>query len=60
MKPDINCIKLFSVFKHRFVITDCDEYVLKYLEAHSDQYPSTTIASIREKHGRPSPKVVGE
>ena len=41
-----------EVFKHRFVIQDADEYVLKYLEAHAREYPIDTINSIREKHYR--------
>ena len=44
---------LIQIFKHRFRITDADEYVLKYLESHAQIYPITTINSIREKHGRP-------
>lgn len=48
------------IFKHRFVITNCDEYVLKTLEANADQYPVATINSIREKHGKSSPLRVDE
>lgn len=44
---------LIQIFKHRFRITDADEYVLKYLESHARVYPIATINSIREKHGRP-------
>lgn len=40
------------VFKHRFIITDADEYVLKYLEANSDEYPKETILSLRQKLGK--------
>ncbi|XP_015780659.1 PREDICTED: EF-hand domain-containing protein 1-like [Acropora digitifera] len=43
---------LIQIFKHRFRITDADEYVLKYLESHARTYPIATINSIREKHGR--------
>nr|CAB3241327.1 EFHC1 [Phallusia mammillata] len=39
-----------QVFKHRFVITNCDEYVLNYLEKCADQYPGATINSIRAIH----------
>ena len=42
------------VFKHRFIITDADEYVLKYLEANADRFPKETIDSIRQKHGKPA------
>jgi hypothetical protein len=41
-----------QVFKHRFTITNCDEYVLKILEQNPDQYPADTINSIRATHGR--------
>ena len=44
---------LIHIFKHRFRITDADEYVLKYLESHARTYPIATINSIREKHGKP-------
>jgi len=37
------------VLKHRFVITNADEYVLKYLEANESQYPVSTIDSLRNK-----------
>jgi len=36
------------VLKHRFVITNADEYVLKYLEANSGRFPSATIESLRQ------------
>lgn len=39
------------IFKHRFIITDADEYVLKYLEANAATFPAGTIGSIRQKHG---------
>ncbi|XP_078481213.1 EFHC1 [Ciona intestinalis] len=39
-----------QVFKHRFVITNCDEYVLKVLQQDADQYPVSTIQSIRTIH----------
>ena len=35
------------VLKHRFIITNADEYVLKYLEANESQYPKETIESLR-------------
>jgi hypothetical protein len=28
-----------EVFRHRFVITGADQYVLKYMEEHSNQFP---------------------
>ncbi|KAM6953937.1 EF-hand domain-containing protein 1 [Aplochiton taeniatus] len=40
-----------EVLRHRFVLTDADHYVLKYLESISDQIPSETLASHRRRHG---------
>jgi len=44
-----------TVLKHRFVITNADQYVLKYLEANENQYPKSTIESLRNgiKSNRP-------
>jgi len=43
---------VIEVFNHRFVITDADEYVLKYLESCAGKFPLATINSIRIKHGK--------
>ncbi|KAL0965069.1 hypothetical protein UPYG_G00276340 [Umbra pygmaea] len=40
-----------EVFRHRFVLTDADHYVLKYLESTSDQIPSHTMRSLRQRLG---------
>ncbi|KAM3861068.1 EF-hand domain-containing protein 1 [Diretmus argenteus] len=40
-----------EVFGHRFVLTDADHYVLKYLESISDQIPSQTLDSMRQRLG---------
>ncbi|XP_033109623.1 EF-hand domain-containing protein 1-like [Anneissia japonica] len=39
------------VFNHRFVITDADDYVLLYLEAHQQDFPGVqkTIESLRQR-----------
>lgn len=39
-----------EVFKHRFIITDADKYVLKYMEARASEFPTETIESLRRKH----------
>ncbi|CAL8318026.1 unnamed protein product [Merluccius merluccius] len=39
------------VFSHRFVLTDADHYVLKYLESVSDQIPNHTLDSLRNRLG---------
>lgn len=38
-----------AVFSHRFVLTDADHYVLTYLEANSNDIPSETLDSLRQK-----------
>nr|XP_023678467.1 EF-hand domain-containing protein 1-like [Paramormyrops kingsleyae] len=40
-----------EVFRHRFVLTDADHYVLKYLETISEQIPSQTLSSLRQHLG---------
>uniref|UniRef100_A0A668ADW0 EF-hand domain (C-terminal) containing 1 n=1 Tax=Myripristis murdjan TaxID=586833 RepID=A0A668ADW0_9TELE len=40
-----------EVFSHRFVLTDADHYVLKYLESVSDQIPCKTLDSLRQRLG---------
>ncbi|KAK5611875.1 hypothetical protein CRENBAI_007923 [Crenichthys baileyi] len=40
-----------DVFSHRFLLTNADHYVLKYLESISSQIPSQTLDSLREKLG---------
>ncbi|XP_052097106.1 EF-hand domain-containing protein 1-like [Mytilus californianus] len=40
---------VIDVFKHRFVITNADEYVLKYMEDHSAQFPAETVQTLRER-----------
>jgi hypothetical protein len=39
-----------EVLKHKFIITDADLYVLKYMEANKDQFPDDVIESLRKKH----------
>ena len=41
-----------EVFKHKFIITDADEYVLKYMEARASEFPVDTIESLRKKHDK--------
>uniref|UniRef100_A0A8C3G5F6 EF-hand domain (C-terminal) containing 1 n=1 Tax=Cyclopterus lumpus TaxID=8103 RepID=A0A8C3G5F6_CYCLU len=38
-----------EVYGHRFVLTDADHYVLKYLEANTGQIPLQTLDSLRQK-----------
>lgn len=39
-----------EVFKHKFVITDADLYVLKYMEANRESFPIEVIESLKKKH----------
>ncbi|KAL7872525.1 hypothetical protein SRHO_G00075080 [Serrasalmus rhombeus] len=43
-----------EVFRHRFVLTDADQYVLSYLEsvAGQDQIPEQTLSSLRQALGQ--------
>ncbi|KAA0708260.1 EF-hand domain-containing protein 1 [Triplophysa tibetana] len=38
-----------EVFRHRFVLTDADRYVLSYLESVSDRIPENVLSSLRQK-----------
>ena len=49
-----------EVFKHKFIITDADEYVLKYMEAHADEFPTETLNSLRRKHNKLPPEQTKE
>ncbi|KAG5277364.1 hypothetical protein AALO_G00116690 [Alosa alosa] len=42
---------VIEVFKHRFLLTDADHYVLKYLESQADRIPSETLDSLRQRLG---------
>jgi len=42
---------VIEIFKHRFVITNADAFVLKYIEDHQAQFPEQTYASIKQKVG---------
>ncbi|XP_056420004.1 EF-hand domain-containing protein 1 isoform X1 [Hyla sarda] len=44
-----------EVFRHRFIITDADQYVLNYIRAHKHQFPSDVLSSL-EKHNKPQEK----
>ena len=48
----VPCLPPCQVLKHRFTLTDADEYVLKYMEAHTEQFPAATIQSLQKKHGK--------
>jgi len=34
---------VIEVFRHRFIITNADEYVLKFMEEHSGQFPGMSL-----------------
>ena len=49
---DFSIGAVIEIYKHRFKITDVDEYVLKYLESFPRKFPADTINSIRKKLGK--------
>lgn len=49
---DFSVGAVVEIFKHRFRITDADEYVLTFLESFPGEFPVSTINSIRVKHGK--------
>jgi len=50
---DLSIGAMIHVFSHRFIIIDCDDYVLSYLEENKDIFPNNeiekTIQSIKDK-----------
>ncbi|UYV80584.1 EFHC1 [Cordylochernes scorpioides] len=44
---DLYVGQVLEIFGRRFVITDADEYVLKYMEHHEDKYPDDAIEAHR-------------
>ncbi|CAL1533193.1 unnamed protein product [Lymnaea stagnalis] len=40
---------VIEIFRHRFIITNADAYVLKYIEDHKNQFPEQMYQSIKEK-----------
>lgn len=48
-QQDLAIGAVIEVFKHKFVITDADEYVLNYMEATPADFPAEAIQSLKEK-----------
>ena len=50
---DLSIGAMIHVFSHRFIIIDCDDYVLSYLEENKEIFPNNeienTINSIKDK-----------
>ncbi|XP_072120777.1 EF-hand domain-containing protein 1 isoform X1 [Mobula birostris] len=46
---DLAISSVVEVIGHRFIITDADEFVYKYLEEHAAGFPSETLESFRQK-----------
>jgi len=46
---DFSIGSVIQVFKHRFRITNADQFVLKYMESNPGQFPASTINSLQEK-----------
>ncbi|KAF6020172.1 EFHC1 [Bugula neritina] len=53
---DMHIGSVIHIFNHRFVITNADEYVLKYMEDHPQQFSASTIETIRNTLGANEPK----
>ena len=43
-----------EAFKHKFIITHADEYVLKYVKAHVDDFPTGTLNSEKKAQQTPN------
>ena len=46
---DFHIGAVIEIFKHRFVITNADEYVLKYMEDHKEQFPGKVKGQGKQK-----------
>ncbi|XP_059841391.1 EF-hand domain-containing protein 1 isoform X2 [Hypanus sabinus] len=46
---DLAICSVVEVIGYRFIITDADEFVYKYLEEHAAEFPSETLESFRQK-----------
>lgn len=44
-----------EAFKHKFIIEDADEYVLKYMEDNCAEFPAEVRDSLKEKHPKYKP-----
>lgn len=42
---------IIEVFRHRFEITDADEYVLKFMEQNAEQFPGASFYDYCLKDG---------
>ncbi len=40
---------VIDIFKHKFIITGADKYVLKYMEARPDEFSKEVIEPLRNK-----------
>lgn len=48
---DFHIGAVIEIFSHRFVITNADAFVLKYIEEHKSQFPEQTYCTIKQKVG---------
>jgi len=44
-----------EIFKHKFIITDADEYVWKYAEDNADKFPQEMLQSLQKRHSKTPP-----
>lgn len=45
-----------QAFKHKFVVIDADEYVLKYMENNNEEFPIEMRESLKKKHPKYTPE----
>lgn len=46
---DLSIGAVIEIFKHRFVIANADEYVLKHMEARPNEFSAEAIEALRNK-----------
>lgn len=44
---------VIEIFKHRFIITNADAYVLEFMQSHRHQFPDSTVSSLQQKLAEP-------
>lgn len=49
---DMHIGSVIEIFNHRFVITNADEYVLKYMDEHPGQFSGNYNCENKKKHFR--------
>jgi succinate dehydrogenase flavin-adding protein (antitoxin of CptAB toxin-antitoxin module) len=45
---DMSIGAVISVFRHRFIILDCDDYVLSYLQENTESFPDALQVQLQK------------